>query len=255
MSAATRKRTARTRPAASAIDDDLHRDVRGSTLAHPGEHARELVRFGRRMGGIDDPVSVPVTDRSDDAAKGAPERGVNRGPNEVGRRRLSVRARDPDHFEREGRVPVDRGGGVREPIGDIVDDERRGEGSGGGSGSGVRSGLSSAALGRPLHEESDRSAPDRGFGELHPVRVRPPASDEQIARLDRARVVADTGHPDPLVPDDLHIARNLARELGERQPFRPGHDAGSNRSRTLVPFAADTPAEGACRTSRPLPSI
>ena len=49
------------------------------------------------------------------------------------------------------------------------------------------------------------------------------------------------------VADHLDVSGNLARQLDDGERFLACHDAGSNNSRTLVPFATALPGDGTCR--------
>jgi len=75
--------------------------------------------------GVDRASREGVTDGADRPAEREPERAVDRRAEEMGRRRLAVRAGDPDDVERERGMSVDRGRGIGERGRNVVGANRR----------------------------------------------------------------------------------------------------------------------------------
>ena len=253
VSAATRKRTAADAPSASAMRRDLHRDVRRAARAHRRERrARARRPRGSCASAVDAPAregwpTVPTI-----AAAWAAERAVDRGADQVRRRGLSVGARDADDVEREGRVPVDGRRGVgAERVGDVVDDERAGTRR--DASTPAPRAASTAAAPRATASATKRAPSD----------VRALARDEEIPGLDGARVVLHARTRTDGVAHDVASRIGSSRaSSSSRRPVRARHvaprtrhDAGSKTSAHGAPFGAGVPRAGACRTSRPEPSI
>src|SRR5690606_34291431 len=115
-----------------------------------------------------------------------------------------------------------------------------------------------------LGEQRRGAAADGVVHERGAVGLASLADDEEIPGLDAAGVVLDPEDPRGRIALERGAVRQLADELREREPLgraglarergsAAGHEAGSNTSRTLVPFGTASPAEGACFTRRPVP--
>jgi hypothetical protein len=151
----------------------LDRARAAPAVAHRREQLRHLRRAGRGHVRLAAGAAVVDLHRADHAA--AAVHHAEQVADEVRRRRLAVGPGDGEHFHLLGRVAVegvgqDRGGRPRIPHAD----RRHGA-------------LASGACG----DHRDRAAPDGVVDELLPVRLRPRAGDEQVARLDQPGVLAD----------------------------------------------------------------
>ena len=97
-------------------------------------------------------------------------------------------------------MPVDAGRRIGETIGDVVD---------------LDEGHDSVRHDRPALCENGGGPTRDGVGdERRSVRLRAAPCDEEVPRLDGARVVPHAAHAHVLVADDVDVAGNFAGNLG-----------------------------------------
>ena len=195
-------------------------------LDHAREEGLQLERLGRRLARREPLLADPILDGADQAGRAAP--GAQEGVDEDRRRRLAVRAGDPDHGERaRGMAEV----GVGQP------GERLARGRDEDA-----AGLAAREHVGPVEDHRGGAAAERVGDEASPVLLEPGNGDEELARRDLPRVVGEAAaapaarRPAPSCPAGPRGAsavgtgssRLMARAAGEASARR---QQGARRKR------------------------
>jgi hypothetical protein len=202
-------------------------------VAHPGEDAEQIRPFRRRAAARGRLESGKAVAERADAPAGSP-RGVEHRGDQLDRGRLAVGAGDADERER----PL----GVREQSRRERAEERSRRS---GDQPGRLAGLTRTR--RTVGEDRGRAARDGLGGEARAVVTLPLPGDEEVPRLDRARIVPNA--EDLGIVPEVSGEREAARELGELHP-----PPTSSSSSTSAPRAGSgLPGGGLWRTTTPRP--
>jgi hypothetical protein len=201
------KRDARDPAQREGVRRHLHRAGAALLVDHLAQQRLHLWRLGCRAGGVAHLVADPVADRAEDAA--ADTGGVEDRSDQIGGRRLAVRAGDADHTHLAAGIAIKGRGQHGEREARVSDNRPR----------------HVDAVGcRLLGDDRRRAALDRLPGERRAVGVLALQRDEHLSWRDRPRIVGDAG-------DNAHRRLRPQRIIGLNQAapaqraveFSPGH--------------------------------
>ena len=231
-------------PEGERVRGDLHRRRRGAGVAHPAQGAEQVRGLRRRPPAAEPEVAEAVAEGAEQPRR--PPGGVEEGGAQRGHRRLAVGAGDPDQGQLAVGVAVGAGGERSE----------QGVRVGGGQPGGGHGAVRRRRAGRRQH--GHRAGGERLWREGGAIEAGPLPGDEEVARLDAARVVGDAADGDlagprrrpgdgeagdQLAEGDHQVSSPGAGAAGAGAPLRsatcttplcpvrsPGHTCGRSRS-------------------------